>query len=116
MYKYLNLHPKDLLIDDCVKRSIAMAANMEYAMVQRELNRHKRITVAAVYNEDDNPESYVKNILLGDKIIFSKTKHMTGARFCEEYPCGNYILDMDTHWTARTKEWNTPYKIIPRAK
>ncbi len=100
MYKYLNLHPYELLVDDCVKRSIAMVANMEYSTVQRELNRHKKVTGASAFNEGDNPESYVKNVLRGKKIVFPKRKNMTGSLFCEEYPKGNYILDMDTHWTA----------------
>ncbi len=126
MYKYLNLHPKDLLIGDCVKRSIAMAANMEYATVQRELNKHKKVTGAKAFNENGNPDSYVKNVLQGEKIVFSKNQNMTGAGFCEEHPKGNYILDMGTHWTACVDgviydTWNCSgeqveyaYKITPK--
>ncbi len=128
MYKYLNLHPYELLVDDCVKRSIAMAANMEYSTVQRELNRHKKVTGVNVFYEGDNAESYVKNILHGEKIVFPKRKNMTGSLFCEEYPKGNYILDMDTHWTACVDgviydTWDCSeekveyaYKIIPRVQ
>ncbi len=126
MYKYLNLHPYELLVDDCVKRSIAMAANMEYSTVQRELNRHKKITGAKIYYEGGNPDSYVKNVLHGEKIDFSNRHNMTGSRFCEEYPKGNFILDMETHWTACVDgviydTWDCSgekveyaYKIIPR--
>ncbi len=128
MYKYLNLHPYELLVDDCVKRSIAMAANMEYSTVQRELNRHKKITGAEKFNESGNPDSYVKNVLHGEKIVLTKSKKITGEQFCKKYSKGNYILDMYDHWTACVDgviydTWDCSgekveyaYKITPRAK
>ena len=42
VYKYFNAHPKGLSVEDCVKRAITVAAQMDYMEVQRELNRDKR--------------------------------------------------------------------------
>ncbi len=101
MYKYYNANPKNLMIGDCVKKAIVVAAGMDYKTVQRELNRHKRVTGAEFFNSHHNPDSYVLNVLHAEKLCFSAGDgaQMTVGRFCEEYPVGRYILVLDGHWT-----------------
>ena len=103
MYKYFNAHPKGLLVGDCVKRAITMAAEMDYMDVQRELNRYKRITGARAFNTDYNPHKYVENVLQAKKLSFPAVKgqsRMNGRKFCESYPQGRYILNMAGHWSC----------------
>lgn len=103
MYKYYNAHPKGLSVGDCVKRAITVAAQMDYMEVQRELNRYKKVTGAKAFNTDYNPHKYVENVLHGKKLSFPATKgqpRMNGARFCEAYPKGRFILNMAGHWSC----------------
>lgn len=103
MYMYYNAHPKGLLVQDCVKRAISRAAEMDYHQVQLELNRYKKVTGAKQYNTDYNPHKYVENVLKGVKLSFPAVKgkpRMNGRRFCECYPTGNYILNMAGHWSC----------------
>lgn len=103
MYQYYNAHPKGLLVGDCVKRSITVAAQMDYMEVQRELNRHKKVTGAKSFNSDYNPHHYVENVLRARKLSFPAVKgekRMNGERFCKTYPKGRYILNMAGHWSC----------------
>ena len=74
MYKYFNAHPKGLSVEDCVKRAITVAAQMDYMEVQRELNRYKKVTGVKAFNSDYNPHKYVENILHGVKLSFLAEK------------------------------------------
>ncbi len=131
MFQYFNNHPRGLLVKDCVKRAIALAACMDYTVVQRELNKHRVITHARAFNTDYNPHSYVENVLRAQKISFPARrgeKRMTGERFCEAYPHGRYILTMPGHWTTCLDgviydTWDpskhivyTAYKITPKVR
>ncbi len=103
MYSYLNAHPYELLVDDCVKRAIVLTTQMDYYAVQQELNRHKRLTGATHYYTDDNPHAFVENVLHAEELSFPARKGrpgMTGGEFCRRYPRGRFILDMPEHWTA----------------
>lgn len=103
MFKYFNAHPKDLSVDDCVKRAIVVTTGKDYMEVQRELNAHKKVTGAKSFNSSRNPDSYVKNVLGATQIKFYKEEGkplMTGADFCEKFGMGKYILSMPGHWTA----------------
>ena len=103
MYKYYNAHPKGLLVGDCVKRAITVAAQMDYMDVQRELNRYKKVTGAKSFNTDYNPHKYVENVLHGIKLSFPAEKgkpRMNGKRFCESHKKGRYILNMAGHWSC----------------
>ena len=103
MYKFCNVHPKGLLVPDCVKRAITKTADMDYHEVQLQLNRHKKLTGAKTFNEDKNWKSFVENVLNGTKLNFPAVKgipRMNGTRFCKAYPKGRYILNMAGHWTA----------------
>lgn len=103
MFQYYNIHPKGLLVGDCVKRSIALAAQMDYMEVQRELNRYKKVTHASAFNTDYNPHKYVENVLHGIKMSFpaeAGKKRMTAEKFSDTYRTGSYVLNMAGHWSC----------------
>ena len=103
MYKYYNAHPKGLIVGDCVKRAITVAAEMDYMQVQRELNKYKKVTGANKFNAGYNPHKYVENVLNAVKLSFPAKKgehRMNGTRFCLKYPKGRYILNMANHWSC----------------
>ena len=103
MFKYCNAHPRQLNVDDCVKRAIVLTTGMDYMEVQRGLNAHKKITGAKKFNSDDNPRSYVEKVLGAKRIRFIKEEgkaQMTGADFCNKFGIGKYIVSMPEHWTA----------------
>ena len=63
MYIYSNPHPKGKRVGDCVKRAIVLATGLDYMEVQRQLNAHKKVTGASVYNDNKNWKSFVENVL-----------------------------------------------------
>lgn len=119
-YQFYNAHPKGLLVNDCVKRAITKATGMDYMEVQRELNRHKKVTGAKSYNSDYNPHHYVETVLHGKKLSFPAVKgqpRMNGQRFCEAYKTGRYILNMAGHWSCCVDgviydTWNPSEKCV----
>ena len=128
MYQFYNAHPKGLIVGDCVKRAITLAAQMDYMEVQRELNRYKKVTGARSFNSDYNPHKYVENVLHGRKLSFPAKRgerRMTAAKFSETHPVGRYILNMAGHWSCCVDgiiydTWDcgdkcvyTAYQIIP---
>lgn len=103
MFEYYNAHPQGKNVNDCVKRAITVASGMAYEDVARELNRYKKITGAAKFNDRKNCDAYVVNILHGTKLSFppqAGRPRMNGERFCSIYPKGNYILNMAGHWSV----------------
>ena len=103
MYQFYNAHPRGLFVNDCVKRAISRAANMDYGEVQRELNRYKKVTGAKSFNSDYNPHKYVESVLHGVKMSFPAVKghkRMNGKTFSETYTKGSYILNMAGHWSC----------------
>lgn len=103
MYRFYNAHPEGKLVNDCVKRAITLATNMDYNEVKRQLNRYKKITGAATFNEKKNCYPFVEKVLNGQKISFPAVKgklRMNGERFCIAYPKGRYILSMAGHWSC----------------
>ncbi len=102
MYQYLNVHPKGKRVSDCVKRAITKVENRDYMEVQRELNRLKKETGCAVFNDRKNLDAYIKKHSYF-KLSFPAVKgepRMNGTRFCNAYPKGRYILNMAGHWTC----------------
>ena len=103
MYQFYNAHPKGLRVGDCVKRAITRSTGMDYMEVQRQLNRHKKVTGAKEFNSDRNPEHYVETVLNAKRMSFPAVKgqpRMNGERFCKAYPSGSYILQMAGHWSC----------------
>lgn len=131
MYEFLNVHPKGLIVSDCVKRAITTATGMDYMEVQRELNRYKKVSGCSKFNENKNWKGYVENVLHGQKMSFQAVQgkpRMNGERFCEVYPKGYYILNMAGHlsccingviydtWDCSEKCVYTAYKVEPVGK
>jgi len=102
-WRFHNAHPKGLLVGDCVKRAITTATDKDYMDVQRALNRMKKITHCAKFNEDRNYHSYLTSELHMSKTTYPAEKgkpRMNGKRFCDSHPNGSYILVMAGHLTA----------------
>ena len=102
MYKFLNLHPKGKIVNDCVKRAIAGAENRDYMEVQRELNRLKKETHCDYFNDRKNIIAYMQKhgyIKLSFPAVKGEPR-MNGERFCQAYPKGRYILNMAGHLTC----------------
>ena len=97
MYRYFNPHPRGLLTDDCVKRAIAIVTGWDYISVRRMLNEYKKVTGAKAFNSVENL-CHAKEALKAKKISLDRS--LTAEEFCEIYPRGRYILDMDEHWSA----------------
>lgn len=103
MYVFYNANPNDKRVGDCVKRAISKAADMDYNEVKSELNRYKKITGAAKFNDITNCRPYVEKVLHGVYTSFPAVKgepRMNGERFCKKYPKGRYILSMANHWSC----------------
>lgn len=102
MYRFLNLHPKGKIVNDCVKRAIAGAENRDYMEVQRELNLLKKETYCDYFNDRKNIAAYMQKHGY-TKLSFPAVKgepRMNGERFCQAYPKGRYILNMAGHLTC----------------
>lgn len=127
MFKYFNANPKGLKVGDCVKRAITKATGKDYMEVQRELNRCKKITGCAKFNNNKNWKYYLEEVLGTIKISFPAVRgeeRMNGERFMAEYYRGTYILNMAGHlsvcvdghiydtWDCTDKCVYTAYKIV----
>lgn len=118
--RYLNIHPEGKLVGDCVKRAIALAADMPYQDVKIALNRYKKITGAKKFNSKENDIPFILNELKADKLSFpakAGEPRMNGERFCKAYPKGNYILKMAGHLSCCIDgiiydTWNCSQKCV----
>lgn len=103
MFEFYNAHPKGLRVGDCVKRAITKATGIDYEEVSRELNRFKKISGKDKFNQRDNCNAYVEEVLKGRKMSFPAERgkdRMNGHTFCNKYQSGAYILNMARHWTC----------------
>lgn len=127
MYIYSNPHPKGKRVGDCVKRAIVLATGLDYMEVQRQLNAHKKVTGASVYNDNKNWKSFVENVLKAIPIkieVIPGEPRITGATFGTYFPKGTYILRMARHlsccidgnlldsWDCSEKCVYKAYKIV----
>lgn len=125
MYKYLNVHPKEKLVNDCVKRAFTIALDKEYKQVAKELNTLKRELGAKRFNNDRVWKEYTKRKGM-KKLSFPAQKgkkRMNGHTFTKQYPEGVYILNMAKHlsvckngiiydtWDCRNKCVYTAFKL-----
>jgi hypothetical protein len=102
-FRYYNAHPRKLSVDDCVKRSIALATGIPYIEVQKGLNDHKKITGVKKFYNYPNPESYMKKVLGFERIAVAKNAdgtRVTVEEFAKLHPCGRYVISISEHWTA----------------
>ena len=103
MFKYYNAHPRRLSVDDCVKRSIALATGITYLDVQKGLNDHKKITGVKTFYDNPNPRSYMENVLGFERVAIHKNTNetcVTVEEFAKLHPCGRYVISLSGHWTA----------------
>lgn len=102
MYKFLNLHPKQKFVSDCVKRAFACATGKPYQDISKELNATKKLIGADKFNSNKNWKRYIEDNGW-EKISFMPTKgerRMDGEMFSEKYRSGTYILRMAHHLTC----------------
>lgn len=102
-YRYYNIHPHHLNVDDCTKRSIALTTGMDYKLVAKGLNEHKRVTGVKLFYNTPNPHSYVENVLGFSRVKVAKRAdgtRMSADEFAGEHPFGRYILSLRGHWVA----------------
>ena len=94
-----NAHPYNLLLNDCVKRSIVITTGMDYRSVEGGLDEHRKITHARTFYSNYNPHSYVENVLGLRRVLISK-RSITVGEFARSHKSGRYILAVSGHWTA----------------
>lgn len=102
-YRYYNVHPYHLNVDDCTKRSITLTTGMDYKLVAKGLNEHKRVTGVKLFYHPPNPHSYVENVLGFLRVNLAKCsdgKRMTAGEFSAGHLQGRYILSLRGHWVA----------------
>ena len=102
-FRYYNVHPRQLSVDDCVKRSIALTTGIPYLDVQKGLNKHKKITGVKRFYNNPNPRSFMENVLGFPRVLVPKKAD--GTRECVEefakaHPRGRYVVSISGHWTT----------------
>lgn len=102
-FRYYNTHPYNRLVDDCVKRSIALTTGISYKDVKKGLNEHKKVTGVKLFNNHPNPRSYMENILGFPQVVVQKKADGTRDTiedFAKSHPKGRYVVSVSGHWTA----------------
>lgn len=101
-YVFTNPHPEGKIVSDCVKRAVCLTTGMSYKETSNLLNKIKREIGEKDYNSKKCCNEYVKRFGW-KKISFPAEKgkpRMNGQKFAEQYPKGNYILNMAGHWSC----------------
>jgi hypothetical protein len=94
MYKYYNANPKNLLIDDCVLRSISVAEGISWNECQRKLS-YLANEEAMLLNDVEFVENY-----LDERYPRECCKDMTIGEFCKICPKGHFVVTTRGHITA----------------
>ena len=94
MYQYYNANPRDLLIDDCVNRSISVAEGISWNECQRKLSDLAN-DEAMLLNDVEFVEDY-----LDERYPRKCCKDMTVGEFCRICPRGHFVVTMRGHITA----------------
>lgn len=119
--KYLNVHPKKKLVGDCVKRALALAADMPYNDVKNELNRMKKQTHCEEFNEKKNWQPYLEKVLKAEyikmPIVKAGDRRVYMEDFVKMYPSGSYFVQFARHVVACVDgcfydTWNSSDKCI----
>ena len=91
------------MVDDCVKRSVALATGIPYREVEKGLNGHKKVTGVKRFNDHPNPRGYMERVLGFPRVIVQKKADGTRDTvedFAKAHPKGRYIVSVSGHWTA----------------
>ena len=101
-FRYYNAHPRKLAVDDCVKRSISLTTGIPYLEIQKGLNNHKKITGAKRFYDNQNPRSYMENVLGFQRVSLNRIActPITVREFATANPRGRYVVSVSGHWTA----------------
>ena len=102
MYKFLNMHPKGLMVGDCVKRALSFATDTDYTEISKQLNRLKREVGGTKFNDNKVWREYIQR-KGWKKLSFPAEKgieRMNGEKFCKKFKNGTYILRMAKHLTV----------------
>lgn len=101
IYKYYNVHPKQLRTGDCVVRAYCTALNKDYLEARKELNRAKKDLGLTSYKTSIFFNRYFKDKYLYESYQAQKgCWRMTGEEFARRHPTGNYLLRMAHHLTC----------------
>lgn len=94
MYSYYNANPRNLLIDDCVLRSISVAEGISWNDCQEKLS-YLANKEAMLLNDVEFVEGYL------DERYPRKCHHeMTVGEFARGCPRGHFVVTMEGHITA----------------
>lgn len=115
LFVYYNHNPNGKKVNDCVKRAISLAYDIDYKELQLRLNRYKKRTGAAKFNENRNWTPYLEKEL---KAVKLKGYHrMKVGDFAKSHKEGTYIISIQKHLTV-VKDgkvydtWNCSFKAI----
>jgi hypothetical protein len=76
---------------------------MDYKLVAKGLNEHKRVTGVKTYYDSPNPHSYLESVLGFSRVKLVRQAgedSMTAEAFARGHPMGRYILSLSGHWVA----------------
>lgn len=95
-FKYLNLNPNGLRIDDCVIRAISFASDIPYEETSRKL-----WLTADLYECDRLCKfcysNYLSNVLKYKEV---NARDMTVGEFTDTHPYGTYLIRVQGHLTV----------------
>lgn len=94
MYRYYNANPRDLLIDDCVLRSISVAEGISWNECQSKLS-YLANKEAMLLNDVEFVENY-----LDERYPRECCEDMTIGEFCRICPRGHFVVTTRGHITA----------------
>lgn len=95
-FKYLNLNPKKLTIEDCVARAITLASGLPYEEVWQKL-----WLTAELYDCDTLCKycysNFITNVLKYKEV---NCHNMTVGEFADKNPYGTYLIRIQGHLTC----------------
>lgn len=96
-YKFLNLQPMGLRLQDCVCRAISLGVNEDYCVIQRKLE-----LIAELFECEELCVCCYKHLL--DNVYnlqrIESFQGMTIKEFIKYNPYGTYIIRVDGHLTT----------------
>lgn len=92
-FKYLNVNPQKLTIEDCVARAITLASGLPYEEVWRKL-----WLTAELYECDTLCKfcysNFITNVLKYKEV---NCHNMTVGEFADRHPFGTYLVRIEGH-------------------
>jgi hypothetical protein len=115
LFVFNNPHPQQLLVSDCVKRSITIATNSNYEDIALALNRFKKLTKTKKFNERKNWVKYILKEHKATKVV--GFNNMKLGEFAKQNPNGSYVVSVRKHCVAVVNgkihdTWNCSFKAV----